>query len=558
MSERGRRAAAIGAFVGALVVLIGVPLVFRPRSAVAAPSARRVIVVTPHNEQIRSEFGRGFAAWHERRYGEPAVVVWNTPGGTSEISRLLRSSWEAALAAGREPGGDADVLFGGGSFEFERLSKPLVVESAAGERSASVLEPSGFDAAWLASTYGANDIGGRRLYDAEGRWLGAALSGFGIVSNNDVLARLGVPAPATWRDLADPRLRGWIAMVNPSQSSSIATAMEAILEREGWVEGWRILRRATANARSYSASASRAPIDVSQGDAAAGICIDFYGRAQSQALLDADRAALGPDAPERVGYVDPVGKTVIDSDPIAVLRNPVDREMARRFIEFVLSDEGQALWQFRAGTPGGPRHFELRRMPAKRSFIAKDLDRFVDRVDPFAIAQAPSHPNADARLFIIPLFSGMSMDLHALLTAAWRRIVEHPAYPAHAGTTGGPPGIVRADQVDDPQLKRWLTLFDTMPRVPGPGGTTFDLADPAQLDAVAAGWIGKGGKPPKWADEGLWPKELRGSEALRRFLRDSFEHNYRAILEDPVQVEGSRRIAEPRVVGGPSTEARSP
>lgn len=525
VSEQARRNVTVAVLLAALLVLVGLPLAVRPGSAVVEPDARRLIIVTPHNEQIRSEFGGAFARWHERTYGEPATVIWSTPGGTSEISRLLRSSWEAALLAGREPGGDADLLFGGGSFEFERLSKPIVVRTPEGERSASVLEPSGFDVAWLEERLGENDIGGRKLYDPEGVWIGAALSGFGVVWNNDVLERLGRPAPETWADLADPAFRGWISMVNPAQSSSIATAIEAILEREGWVEGWRILRRAAANSRSYSASSSRVPIDVSQGDAGAGICIDFYGRSQAQALLEADRAALGEDAPPRIGYVDPAGKTVIDSDPIALLRNPIDRELARRFIEFVLSDEGQALWQFPAGSPGGPERFDLRRMPIRRSFVEANLDRFVDRVDPFEIARKPSHPNSDARLFVTPIFAGMAMDLHDLLTAAWKRIVEHPAYPRSGA-------VVTAGMVDDPQLKRWLEHFDAMPSIPGPGGAAHDLADPSQLAILAEGWIGRSGRPPAWADAGLWSKEERGAEALRRRLRDFFEARYRAILED--------------------------
>jgi len=521
-----------------LAVLIGLPLLVRPQGAVPATGSRRVIVITPHNEQIRSEFGRAFDQWHRNRYGEPATVVWSTPGGTSEISLMLRSSWEAALRDGREPGGDADILFGGGSFEFERLSRPIVATHAGVERQASVLEPSGFDAEWLERMLGTNDIGGRRLYDPDGMWIGAALSAFGVIWNNDVIDRVRAgEAPRTWRDLADPALRGWIAMVNPAQSSSIATAMQAILEREGWVEGWRILRRASANARSYSASSTRVPIDVSQGDAGAGICIDFYGRSQSQTLAGADRTAGVAAVRPRVGYVDPIGRTVIDADPIAVLRNPHDREMARRFIEFVLSDEGQALWQFRAGSPGGPETFELRRVPSRRDFIERFMaDRFVDQVDPFSTAQAPSHPNSSARLFITPLFAGMAMDLHRPLSEAWARIISHPAYP-------GGPGIVTADMVEDEQLVRWLRHFDAMPVVPGPDGTRFDLGDPAQLAVVAGGWIGTGGQPPAWRDLGLWSTNERGGEALRRRLREFFAEQYRAILDDGAPQEPHTRPA---------------
>ncbi len=506
----------------ALAVLVGLPLVLRRQVATPPRDVPRVIVVTPHNEQIRAEFARGFDAWHRRRYGQPAQVVWNTPGGTNEISRMLVSSWEAALRAGRPPGGDSDLLFGGGSYEFDRLREPVkvtvTVDGAPQVREATVLEPIPFDQAWLDEVYGANDVGGRPLYDPGRMWFGAALSGFGIVWNQRILDRLGVAAPSTWADLADPALAGWVAMVNPAQSSSIATAIEAILQREGWLGGWRILRRCGANARSFSAASSRVPIEVSQGEAAAGICIDFFGRFQAQAMTVADRAAGDTGVP-RLGYVDPRRRTVIDADPVAMLRNAPNPETARRFVEFVLSDEGQLLWQLPVGAPGGPSEFELRRMPIRRDVIRSRMGDFVDRVDPFEIAQRPENPPPSARDFVAPTFVSMVMDNHELLAAAWARIRMHPAYPAGRA-------VVTAADVTDPQLKRWLEAFDALPRIPGPEGRMLDLADPAQLREISAGWI-KGG----WKDAGVWPAGEKGSEQLRLLLRRFFEERYRSILE---------------------------
>ena len=110
--------------------------------------------------------------------------------------------------------------------------------------------------------------------------------------------------------------------------------IETILER-GWDEGLA-LRRASANARDFSASSLKAPTDVSQGDAAIGVCIDFFGRFQSQAILD--------HGGDRVAYVDP--GTKLDPDPIHCWPEPPDPELAKRFIRFVLMVQGQSLWQF--------------------------------------------------------------------------------------------------------------------------------------------------------------------------------------------------------------------
>ncbi|MGA1708663.1 MAG: ABC transporter substrate-binding protein [Phycisphaerales bacterium] len=516
-----------------LVVLLGVPLLARRSEDGGGDAARRLVILSPHNEQIRSELGRGFSRWHEVNFGEPAIVAWSTPGGTSEIRKMLIASTEAALRDGRPIGGNADLLFGGGSYEFKQLSKPVsveVVEMVDGEertveRTGSILEPVEIPVAMLEEVYGDGRIGDERLFDEQGSWFGVALSGFGIVYNRQVLAELGVPEPSVWADLADPRLRRWVVLANPGQSGSVATAMEAILQRRGWDEGWAILRRMAANSRSFVSSAAKAPIDVSSGDAAAGLCIDFYGRYQAQSLRD---AALAIDEPEldRLGYVDPPGQTVIDPDPIAMLTGAPDPELAKRFIEYCLSLEGQALWQFRAGTsadpasgaPAGPERFELRRMPVRRGLYATFADRMVDQVDPWTVASAVPDPDSSMRSFIAPIFAAAAMDRAPLLQAAWTAIVEHPAYPA-----GG--GLVRSTDVDDPTLAAMLARFDAMPEFPAPDGRELGLADRAARGEVRQGWL-RGG----WKDAGLWPADAAPASEFRRRAGEFFEAQYLEVL----------------------------
>src|SRR5262245_27417117 len=114
------------AIVLCLAALLGVPLLFRPSDAVpGGPSgdAQTLIIITPHNEQIRYEFARAFDRWHSRTYGQRVKVVYNVPGGTTEIRRMLESQYTAALEQGREPGGDADLVFGGGTREHTRLKE---------------------------------------------------------------------------------------------------------------------------------------------------------------------------------------------------------------------------------------------------------------------------------------------------------------------------------------------------------------------------------------------------------------------------------------------------
>ena len=502
-----------------LVALAALPVVLSQRAPISRDTARaEVIIYTPHNEQIRREFADGFAKWHAAKYGQTAEVIWNTPGGTSEIRKMLEANVIAALRNGVPVGGNADLVFGGGSYEYTQFKKELSYGVEPDVRKGRIVEQVPFEQSALDAIYGENKVGDATLYDPDRYWFGTALSGFGIVYNRKCLRTLGLEDPTHWEDLTDARLRGWITLVNPSQSGSVTTAFEAILQRLGWDRGWQIIRRMAANSRSIASSAPKVPLDVVAGDAAAGPSIDFYGRFEEQAVADAGD-------PDRIGYIDPKGETVIDPDPIALLANAPHRATALHFIEFCLSDEGQALWQFAArhGAPGlGPEEFELRRMPVRRDFIARMLPQFRDKVDPFLLASAVENPDPNARAFIPILFSALCADRRASLHAAWKAITEHPAYPKdHA--------LVTAADVTDPTLHAMLLAFDAMPTAQSPDGA-IALDSPKGRAAIRDGWL-----KSKWKSAKLWDVNSAPAEELRRAWGEFFEGQYTAIVEASAQ-----------------------
>ena len=497
--------------------LLAVPLAMREPRMPGAAGADEVIVVTASTEQIREELGEAFAQWHAARFGNAARVIWSTPGGAVEIRRALVSAWESRLRQGLPVGGDADVLLGGGSFEFQMLRRPVRVEVDGQVRESPVLEPVRLPEAVLHACYGIETIAGERLFDPQGWWYGVALSTFGIVWNQQAIERLGVPAPTRWEALADARLQGWVCMVNPAQSGSILTAFESVVQRVGWRRGLAILRRAAANARAFAPSGTRGPIDVAAGDAAMGVAIDFYARSQAQAIVAAARP--GDAAAEgRVRFVAPRGESAIDADPVGMLRNPPHRVTAERFIEFMLTQDAQRLWALPVGQPDGPRHFALRRLPVMASLYASDGDRFVDRVDPFADAAPPTHRQPGMRAFLPMLFNAMAMDAPEDLRAAWRCIVAHPGYPRDHG------GLVMAEDVQDPQLRAWLERFDAWPELETPSGAR-SVGSAEALAELEQGWL-RGG----WADRGWWRPQERPADAARHRFAEFFQGNYRWIL----------------------------
>lgn len=485
----------------ALVALLAAPLAWRSASSRPPIDARRLTVISPHNEQIRTEIGAAFNRWHRRRFGEPVAVDWRTPGGTSDIRKLLEAQYSGAARDGRIPvDGPAprgalpyDVMLGGGSYEHERLKRGAQTEINGELVNVAMSAPAEFSRETLESWYGENRVGANTLYDPERHWFGTTLSSFGILFNREVMAELGLPAPTRWSDLGEPRLSGWVALADPRQSGSIATTYDAILNNYGWEDGWRALRAMAANARYFASSSTLPVLDVSAGEAAAGLCIDFYGRYQSQAV----RAVDGDVS--RLGFVEPAGETLIDPDPISILRGGPDPELAHRFITFLLSEEGQAVWQFPATGEGapedewGPRRFELRRLPIRRWMYEKHFDHFIDRVDPFAVASPVEQ--GEWRPLIGPVLGAGAIDLHEDMTRAWRAMRQ-------ARLRGAPAPVVE-------EMER---LFFAMPIHPFEDGSRVVLA-PANASRVA----------------GEWSDRERAAELRLEYMRQFREHYDRVV-----------------------------
>ena len=93
------------------------------------------------------------------------------------------------------------------------------------------------------------------------------------------------------------------------------------------------------------------------GEVAYGLAIDFYAWAQVK--------EAGAD---KIGFVMPDNLTIITPDAIAILKGAANPEVAKAFIRFVMSEEGQKLWLLVEKAPGGPQRFQLNRFSVLPSF----------------------------------------------------------------------------------------------------------------------------------------------------------------------------------------------
>ena len=98
------------------------------------------------------------------------------------------------------------------------------------------------------------------------------------------------------------------------------------------------------------------------------------------------------------------------------------------FIEYVLSMEGQKLWNFKPGVADGPERFALRRLPVRRDFYAQQewlALRSDPSAQPFVQRDQLIYRNEwtgtvfREMAFVIRI---MCQDTHSELTSAWRAI----------------------------------------------------------------------------------------------------------------------------------------
>ena len=459
-----------------LAVLIAIPIFMRPaekaRSSGGNTTGDRVIIISPHSESIRYEFSRGFREYYRQQYGRDVSVEWRTPGGTSDIVRFIADRFEAAFKArwnefpghaawdkvvagnftnpkavagsglpeaailarkefiASDTGIGIDLFFGGGQFDHQRhADKGYAVDAGIQKKHPE----------WFSPEIIPQRFSGEVFFDPAGRYYGTCLAAFGICWNFQRGAELPEKtAPEQWSALGEPRFFQRIAIADPTKAGSVNKCFEMLIQQQiamaiakdpanglpqGWANGVNLIKRIAANSRYVTDSAGKVPHDVASGAAAAGICIDFYGQ------TEAEWSAFQNHGVPRMAFISPSGGTSVSADPIQLLRGAPNRKAATAFIEFVLSTEGQKLWNFRVGTPGGPRQYALRRLPIRKDLYQEKYRQYMS--DPEVnLYQSCSgfiyHPEWTGRYFglLRTMIKNIALNPQMELQEAWREIIK--------------------------------------------------------------------------------------------------------------------------------------
>ena len=203
------------------------------------------------------------------------------------------------------------------------------------------------------------------------------MSGFGIFYNKQLLERLRLDPPTRWEDLGESRFFDLVGLADPTQSGSAAASYAMIVQsEETWEAGWAKLLGIVANTKKFYSGAGDAAEALPSGEALVTTCIDFYGT---------NRMAKYP---ETLQYISPRGQTAFNPDPIAILKNPPNPVVAQRFVDYILSYQGQSLWALPIGSTGGPERASLGRQPIRKDVYTQRAGEMLNSiVNPYEAGQ---------------------------------------------------------------------------------------------------------------------------------------------------------------------------
>ncbi|MFG1496726.1 ABC transporter substrate-binding protein [Saccharospirillum sp. HFRX-1] len=138
------------------------------------------------------------------------------------------------------------------------------------------------------------------------------------------------PAPSDWHDLTNPAYANQITMPDPAQSGAAFQLLTGLISADGEAATWELISDLDDNGMIVPGPNARALNPVLQG-------------AKSVVFGAVDYISLGQQAKgEAIDVIFPASGTVIAPRPMMILQSTQQPEAAKRFIDFVLSEQGQA------------------------------------------------------------------------------------------------------------------------------------------------------------------------------------------------------------------------
>ena len=157
--------------------------------------------------------------------------------------------------------------------------------------------------------------------DPDSYFTPARLATLGIAYNTK---KVTIP-PKGWDDLLDPRFKGGFGIANPAISGTAFVSVAMMVN----AMGWEYFEKLAKNGAIVGQGSGQVVDDTASGDLLAALAVDF---------ITIDKIKKGA----YLGLVFPKEFPVMPS-PVAIMKGTPNRKAAERFIDFLLSKEGQTI-----------------------------------------------------------------------------------------------------------------------------------------------------------------------------------------------------------------------
>ena len=255
--------------------------------ALPARAEEKLYVYTSMKESLIGELKKSFVAKH------PDVKMDYQSAGAGKLM--------AKLAAERESGKVlADILWTSEVPDFYQLKEQGVLQPYVPKEISALVNP---------------------LPEYDGSFTAVRLGTLGVAYNT----RLVKEAPKSWADVGGPSFKGAFGIANPALSGTAYMSVSLLVKQFGWgyIESLR------ANGAKMGKGSGQVVDDTASGDLLGSLAVDYI------TLDKVDKGAT-------LALVYPSEMLVIPS-PIAIFKGSPNAEAAKKFVDFVLSKDGQAI-----------------------------------------------------------------------------------------------------------------------------------------------------------------------------------------------------------------------
>lgn len=160
--------------------------------------------------------------------------------------------------------------------------------------------------------------------DPDGYYIGGRILSIGLMYNTRLVKE--AEAPKDWNDLLDPKWMNQIVHANPLYSGSATATVTGLSQSPAY--GWAYYEKLRANGCTIIKGQKGASRKVAGGEYQVGIGLDYGIRKMT---------AKGSP----IQFVYPKSGSVTWGSPIAIFEASEQKDAAKKFIDFVLSADGQ-------------------------------------------------------------------------------------------------------------------------------------------------------------------------------------------------------------------------